>query len=192
MEVIIPCWNCQTDTKVVDFRCSICNKIQNIRKTNPYEIFNLKQCYLIDNEELELKYYDLQNIFHPDKFINSAEKEKEISAYESSNINNAYNLLLNNVERIKILLKLKGYNTNSNSEKSFTDKNLLEEIMELQNKCMSIENENEKVKIKTEIVEKIRIIESEINQNFEKKEFFEIKNLSVKLSYLEKIKKNLN
>ena len=192
MEVIIPCWNCQTDTKVVDFRCSICNKIQNIRKTNPYEIFNLKQCYLIDNEDLELKYYHLQNIFHPDKFINSAEKEKEISAYESSNINNAYNLLLNNVERIKILLKLKGYNTNSNSEKSFTDKNLLEEIMELQNKCMSIENENEKVKIKTEIMEKIKMIESEINQNFEKKEFFEIKNLSVKLSYLEKIKKNLN
>ena len=64
--------------------------------------------------------------------------------------------------------------------------------MELQNKCMSIENENEKVKIKTEIMEKIKIIESEINQNFEKKEFFEIKNLSVKLSYLEKIKKNLN
>ena len=192
MEVIIPCWNCQTDTKVVDFRCSICNKIQNIRKTNPYEIFNLKQCYLIDNEDLELKYYHLQNIFHPDKFINSAEKEKEISAYESSNINNAYNLLLNNVERIKILLKLKGYNTNSNSEKSFTDKDLLEEIMELQNKCMSIENENEKVKIKTEIMEKIKIIESEINQNFEKKEFFEINNLSVKLSYLEKIKKNLN
>ena len=192
MEVIIPCWNCQTDTKVVDFRCSICSKIQNIRKTNPYEIFNLKQCYLIDNEELELKYYHLQNIFHPDKFINSAEKEKEISAYESSNINNAYNLLLNNVDRIKILLKLKGYNTNSNSEKSFTDKNLLEEIMELQNRCMSVENENEKVKIKTEIMEKIKIIESEINQNFEKKEFFEIKNLSVKLSYLEKIKKNLN
>ena len=64
--------------------------------------------------------------------------------------------------------------------------------MELQNRCMSVENENDKVKIKTEIVEKIRIIESEINQNFEKKEFFEIKNLSVKLSYLEKIKKNLN
>ena len=192
MEVIIPCWNCQTDTKVVDFRCSICSKIQNIRKTNPYEIFNLKQCYLIDNEELEIKYFQLQNIFHPDKFINSAEKEKEISAYESSNINNAYNLLLNNVDRIKILLKLKGYKANPNNEKSFTDKDLLEEIMELQNRCMSIENENEKVKIKTEIIEKIRIIELEINSNFEKEKIPEIKNLSVKLSYLEKIKKNLN
>ena len=74
--------------------------------------------------------------------------------------------MLNNVDRIKILLKLKGYNTNSNNEKSFTDKDLLEEIMELQNRCMSIENENEKVKIKTEIIEKIRIIELEINSNF--------------------------
>ena len=192
MEVIIPCWNCRTDTKVVEFRCSICNKIQNIRKTNPYDIFNLRQCYLIDNEELEIKYFQLQNIFHPDKFINSAEKEKEISAYESSNINNAYNLLLNNVDRIKILLKLKGYKANPNNEKSFTDKDLLEEIMELQNRCMSIENENEKVKIKTEIIEKIRIIELEINSNFEKEKIPEIKNLSVKLSYLEKIKKNLN
>ena len=64
--------------------------------------------------------------------------------------------------------------------------------MELQNRCMSIENENEKVKIKTEIIEKIRIIELEINSNFEKEKIPEIKNLSVKLSYLEKIKKNLN
>ena len=100
--------------------------------------------------------------------------------------------MLNNVDRIKILLKLKGYKTNPNNEKSFTDKDLLEEIMELQNRCMSIENENEKVKIKTEIIEKIRIIELEINSNFEKKKIPEIKNLSVKLSYLEKIKKNLN
>ena len=91
MEVNIPCWNCQTETKVVNFRCSFCKKIQNISKTNPYDIFNLNQSYLIDNEELEMKYCELQNIFHPDKFINSTEKEKEISAYESSNINNAYN-----------------------------------------------------------------------------------------------------
>ena len=41
--------------------------------------------------------------------------------------------------------------------------------MELQNRCMSIENENQKVKIKTEIIEKIRIIESEINQILKKK-----------------------
>ena len=192
MKANVPCWNCQLDTKVVDFRCKTCNKIQNIRKTNPYDIFDLKQSYLIDRNELEIKYFQLQNIFHPDKFINSVEKEKEISAYESSNINNAYNLLLNNVERTKILLKLKGFNTNTNDGKSFTNNHLLEEIMELQSKCMSIESDSEKVKIKSEIIKKIKKIELEINEYFEKKKFLEVENLSIKLSYLEKIKKNLN
>ena len=56
---------------------------------------------------------------------------------------------------------------------------------------MSIENDNEKLKIKSEIKNKINKIESQINENFKKK-FSEIENLSVKLSYLEKINKNLN
>ena len=36
-------------------------------------------------------------------------------------------------------------------KKSFSDKDLLEEIMELQSRCMSIESNNEKEKIKKEI-----------------------------------------
>ena len=191
MKTNVPCWNCKADTEVVDFRCISCNKIQYIRKTNPYDIFNLKHSYLIDNDELETKYFQLQNIFHPDKFINSIEKEKEISAYESSNINNAYNLLLNNVDRVNILLKINGFNNNTNDEKSFNNIHLLEEIMELQSRCMSIESENGKVKIQSEITEKIKKIESEINENFEKKEFLEVENLRVKLSYLVKINTNL-
>ena len=76
MKTNVPCWNCKADTEVVDFRQISCNKIQYIRKTN-YDIFNLKHSYLIDNDELETKYFQLQNIFHPDKFINSIEKEKK-------------------------------------------------------------------------------------------------------------------
>ena len=101
-------------------------------------------------------------------------------------------MLVNNVDRIKILLNLNGYNIDSNNKKSFTDHLLLEEIMDLQNRCMSIENDNEKLKIKSEIKNKINKIESQINENFKKKKFSEIENLSVKLSYLEKINKNLN
>ena len=78
-----------------------------VGKTDPYEIFSLKKKYLIDYEELETKYFQLQNIFHPDKFVNSTNEEKEISVIESSNINNAYNLLANNVDRIKNFDKVK-------------------------------------------------------------------------------------
>ena len=186
------CWNCKTETEAIEYRCNICKKIQNIGEVNPYDLFSLKKNFFIDYDELENKYFQLQNIFHPDKFINSANREKEISAFESSSINNAYNMLVNNVDRIKILLNLNGYNIGSNNNKSFTDHLLLEEIMDLQNRCMSIENNSEKSKIKSEIKNKINKIESQINENFKKKKFSEIENLSVKLSYLEKINKNLN
>jgi molecular chaperone HscB len=186
------CWNCKTETEAIEYRCNICKKIQNIGEVNPYDLFSLQKNFLIDYDELEEKYFKLQNIFHPDKFINSANREKEISAFESSSINNAYNMLVNNVDRIKILLNFNGYNIDSNNNKSFTDHLLLEEIMDLQNRCMSIENDNEKLKIKSEIKNKINKIELQINENFKKKKFSEIENLSVKLSYLEKINKNLN
>ena len=163
------CWNCKTETEAFEYRCNICKKIQNIGEVNPYDLFSLKKNFFIDYDELENKYFQLQNIFHPDKFINSENREKEISAFESSSINNAYNMLVNNVDRIKILLNLNGYNIGSNNNKSFTDHLLLEEIMDLQNRCMSIENNSEKSKIKSEIKNKINKIESQINENFKKK-----------------------
>ena len=48
--------------------------------------------------------------------------------------------------RINVLLKSNGFKISSKNEKSFSDKDLLEEIMELQSRCMSIESNNEKEK----------------------------------------------
>ena len=75
--------------------------------------------------------------------MNSTNEERRYQ-YESSNINNAYNLLANNVDKIKILIKSKGLKIKSDLEKTFSNKSLLEEIMDLQDKCMSIENDKEK------------------------------------------------
>ncbi len=186
-----PCWNCETQTDVVDFRCKVCKKIQKIGKTNPYDIFSLKKNYKIDYDELESQYFRLQNIFHPDKFINSDNNEKKISAIESSNINNAYNLLNDNVGRINLLLRSKGLKEFSEDNKSFSDNVLLEEVMELQSRCLKIESDNEKKEIRLELKKKIQLLELQIDELFEKKKFSEVEKLSVKLSYFEKINKNL-
>ena len=47
--------------------------IENIKDINYFELFSLKQDLDPDLEELELKYFQLQAKFHPDKFINSSE-----------------------------------------------------------------------------------------------------------------------
>ena len=71
------------------------------------------------------------------------------------------------------------------------DPDLLEEIMDLQSKCMSIEHENEKQKIKNEIKLQIGSLENEIEKNIKEKVFSKAQDLSIKLSYLEKIRKDL-
>mgnify|MGYP001456649750 FL=1 len=141
------CWYCKKKTEIKDFQCQICKKIQKINETNPYDIFGTEKSFILNFDDLEQRYLKLQSIFHPDKFINSDSNQKKISIGESSKINNAYNLLINNVERVKILLDFYGYKQDDVEGKSFKDPDLLEEIMDLQSKCMSIEHQNEKQKI---------------------------------------------
>ena len=57
------------------------------------------------------------------------------------------------VSRIKVLLEYFGYQISENE--SFQDVSVLEEIMELQNKSMSVESESEKNKIKSQLMDKI-------------------------------------
>lgn len=185
------CWYCKKKTDIKDFRCQVCKKIQKINETNPYNIFRTEKSFILNFDDLEQKYLKLQSIFHPDKFINADSNQKQISIGESSKINNAYNLLMNNVDRVKILLDFYGYKQDDAVGKSFKDPDLLEEIMDLQSKCMSIEHQNEKQKVKSEIKLQISSLEDEIEKNIKEKLFSKAQVLSIKLSYLEKIKRDL-
>ena len=185
------CWYCQKKTEIKEFRCQICKKIQKINKINPYDIFGTEKNFIIDFDNLEQRYLKLQSIFHPDKFMNADRNQKQISISESSKINNAYNLLRSNVDRVKVLLEFYGYKQDDMEGKSFENADLLEEIMDLQSKCMSIEHENEKQKIKKEIKLQISSLENEIEKNIKEKVFSKAEDLSIKLLYLEKIRKDL-
>lgn len=185
------CWYCQKKTEVINFQCQTCNKIQKIKEANPYDIFGTEKTFILNFDDLEEKYLRLQSIFHPDKFVNADSNQKQISIAESAKINNAYNVLMNNVDRLKVLLDFYGFKQDDKEGKSFKDPDLLEEIMDLQSKCMSIEHENEKQKIKNEIKLQIGSLENEIEKNIKEKVFSKAQDLSIKLSYLEKIRKDL-
>ncbi len=184
------CWKCKKIIDLNSFICSKCNTVQQLFDSNPYEIFSLENNFDIDSDLLEDKYLELQNALHPDKFINSSEEERSLSNAHSSNINNAYEKLSNNVSRAKILLHINGYST-AEDDRSFKDTSMLEEIMELQNKCMSIQNEKEVERFKSQLELKIENEKKKITDFFKQKNFEEAHKTSIKLSYLEKIKNNL-
>ena len=126
---------------------------------------------------------------HPDKFINSSQEEKNFSNIHTSYINNAFKVLCDDVSRIKVLLEYFGYQISENE--SFQDVSVLEEIMELQNKSMSVESESDKNKIKSQLLDKIEKEIKIVSQLFNEKKYKEVHKSCIKLSYLKKINGNL-
>ena len=170
--------------------CDKCNKIQPPANLDEFELFDLNKKFSVDIQKIEDKYLKLQQLFHPDKFSNFSEKEQKHSTLLSSLINEAYEKLINPIDRANLLLKLNGFETSSDN-KSFDDKSVLDEIMEIQTKCIEAEDHETKELILTDLNHKIKNIINEMTSLFDEKKFDNFYKLNIKLSYLEKIKKNL-
>ena len=109
--IIKTCWKCKKKLNLKPLYVLLFYSAKNLR-FKPYDVFQLNKVYDIDKELLEERYLELQKTLHPDKFINSTDIERDISNSQTSFVNNAYELLENDISRVKILLKLKNYNMN--------------------------------------------------------------------------------
>ena len=190
MTVDAKCWNCGAKVKRNAFFCSNCNKIQEPLSFNEFELLGVDKKFDLDNEVLENNYLKLQQTLHPDNFSILSDKEIKYSTIFSSMINDAYQKLSNANLRAEVLLKAKGLN-NSDESKSFNNSEILEEIMDIQNMCI---NENDEKVIKEaslELDDKIFKTLSELSSSFDNEDYKKASQLNIKLSYLEKIKKNL-
>ena len=184
------CWNCNRSLTKLEIFCEDCNAIQPPANWNPFDLFELEYDIEIDAKALDEKLLELQTKVHPDKFFNSSEKEKRYSIKVSSEVNEAYDTLKNNVKRINFLLKLYKFNFD-NEKQSFDDKTILSEIMELQNKSLMCDSDKEVEIIRKEILEQVDNTLSEIKNNFLLKNLENVHKFNVKLSYLEKLNNNL-
>ena len=166
------------------------SSIKELTEIDPFELFDIEKGIKIDNELLEEKLLGLQSKFHPDRFINSSEDEKSFSHNLSSKINESYNILLDNVSRINLMLKNHGYKISEDS-KSFEDKSVLIEIMDLQSECLLLDTVEQKNTMIKKINKIINQTIEEIFKNFNLNQYVDVYKLNIKLSYLEKMKKNL-
>lgn len=185
----IKCWNCANISNNFSFFCVECQLVQKPGDIDSFELFNLSYSFSINLEALEAKYYNLLNKLHPDKFINSSEKELLYAQMHSSNLNNAYNTLTNVVSRSNELLKCKG--EKNEQVETFDDLCVLNEILDLQEVAEKIEGEDQRMnfieQIDKKIGENVRKLEGYFIQN----QLLEAKKLTVKISYLEKLIKDV-
>lgn len=154
---------------------------------NHFEKFNFEPSFQIDEIELEARYLELQQQFHPDVVDDKIEAE-----INSILINQAYKILKNPLKRAIYLLQLQGINIDDefNVEKPSQDILLL--IMKLREDILENKNDLEKIKELKQKIANLLGDEMELISNLlaKKQHKLATQNL-IKAKYLDKILQDL-
>ena len=155
------------------------NLLHYLKSKNFFEIFNLTKNYHINKEKLNKTYKLLQLHFHPDK-------SKQKDAIEcSSLISTAYKTLMDDISRIKYILKI------NNIQNKKDNKIDLVKLFEIQEK---IENstDDKLIKIKVDTLNKIKKYRENIGEEYDKKNYEKINEIIDKINYSNSIINNIN
>ena len=94
------CWKCSAPINSTVLFCnqSSCNALQpfSLQKANIFHVFKLHEDFEIDNAILSAHFKDLQRLLHPDKFVTRSAEERDYSTNASSEINQAYEVIICN------------------------------------------------------------------------------------------------
>jgi molecular chaperone HscB len=146
---------------------------------NHFEKFQLTEKFQINLTDLEKKYFDLQNQFHPD--VSGLEDIEESIA-----INEAYKILSDDFNRACYLLSLKGIDIKNNEKAVKPDFSTLEEVLELQEKITEISDKNEIETLRKKLNEEIKQLISKAMECFEALQTELSAQFLVKAKYLKK------
>jgi len=121
---------------------------------NHFKLFGLPQNFELDIGLLTERYRDLQRTFHPDKFTNTSAFERRLSVQRSAQINEAFHILKQPVDRARYLLELYGVEMDEGSVK--VGQEFLIEQMELRERLAEICSHQRPFEALTELTHDIR------------------------------------
>ena len=104
---------------------------------NHYELFALEQVFSIDRSELQNRYRDMQRAMHPDRFVSGSDQERRIAMQKSTQINEAFRVLNDPMERARYLLAIRGYAWDDDASTT-SDTVFLMEQMELRESIVDV------------------------------------------------------
>jgi molecular chaperone HscB len=82
--------------------------MQPLLKQNFFELFGLSPGYSIDISDLALRYRELQQVVHPDRYASASEQERRLSMQCAAHVNEAFQTLKHPLSRARYLLELRG------------------------------------------------------------------------------------
>lgn len=149
---------------------------------NHFEIFNINPSLDLNMDSIEEKYLELQLKSHPDLMINKSPEEQQKAANDSSNINNAYEILKDPLKRAIYFLEINNIFIDSIKP----DNMLLMEIMEIKEEFEMADKKKREV-IKKDLKNKIDLLYQEITALTNKNNIAKAGEKIVLLKYLSKL-----
>ena len=149
-------------------------------KRNYFTLLLLEPSFSIDINVLEKNYLSLQKQYHPDRVLNEDKKQKYASI--SSDLNNAYWVLKNDLSRAHYIMSM----TRMDADKIESGK-LSEIVKSMFEENEALENFEDKEQIKNFIFEKYEIKKSlllAMEQAFQDKDFEVFGLNTIKLKYI--------
>lgn len=93
-----------------------------------FDLFALPEAYQVDLKILERKYFDLQRLLHPDRFVGKTGAEKFAAQSRAVEVNQAYDALRNPLKRAEYILSRQGIAV-AGDNKTVNDPEVLMEAM---------------------------------------------------------------
>jgi len=106
-----------------------------------FALFGLQPAYLLDRDDLTIRYRELQKAAHPDRYAHAGESERLLAVSQAARINDAYQILRDPVSRARYLLKLQGGSWQD--DQTIQDKAFLFEQMELREELEGLQTDRE-------------------------------------------------
>ncbi len=100
------CWSCG-DMRAEHF-CAECGHVQPALPTDFFGFFGLPRRLYLDEAKLEREFYILSRKLHPDLYSRASEREQLWSLEKTSQLNDAYRTLKDEIGRTEYLLSLEG------------------------------------------------------------------------------------
>ncbi len=148
-----------------------------------FDIYEIEPSFSISENELKKKYLVLQKKFHPDRFAHSSIEEQKTALINSSLINDAYQVLKDDIRRAKYLLECNGVEITNHTNPAFLMKQ-----MEYEEKIEDHSNDkNQLLSIQKELQEELDQYKDNLTLDFDKKNFDRATNQINEFIFIDKL-----
>ena len=121
---------------------------------NHFQLFGLPLSYCVDDSQLAERYRVLQQALHPDRHVAAGDREKRLSMQASIQVNEAFQVLKDPLERALYLLSLHGDERGQDRETT-GDEGFLMEQMEMREALAEAKDQSDPIAAVGEILDRL-------------------------------------